>query len=292
MAPDHRNYSGTECISSNGGYMDDLNSEGEPAHRSSDADSSKPTLLIVEDNDELRLMLRNELQEYFAIFESCDGEEGLVTAQEQMPDVILSDVMMPGLNGIELCDKLKRNPQTSHIPIVLLTAKVGEESELKGIRKGADDYISKPFNIKILYAKLLNHVQIRQKLKIRFSKETSLLPESLAQNNLDEQFIQKVVDIIKGNISENGLNADKIAGELNVSRSFLYEKIHALSGKTVNEFVRIIRLKAACELMENKNLTLSEIAYSVGFTSLNYFSKSFKKQFNYSPSEYIEKNLA
>ena len=252
---------------------------------------TKADLLIVEDNIELRQLLVEHLSGCFNVFEAVNGEEGIKTALEKIPDIILSDIMMPGTSGLELCNCLKSNAETSHIPIVLLTAKSADEDQLSGIKKGADDYVVKPFNMNILTAKLINLVNIRQKLKERFSNEISLLPESLAQNVMDETFVQDVVAFIKENIQDNELNADRIARELKVSRSFVYKKIDALSGKSVNDFIRIIRLKAACELMKNPFVTLSEVAYAVGFTSLNYFSRSFKKQFNQLPSEYQKNHL-
>ncbi len=252
--------------------------------------NSKPSLLIVEDNDDLRNLLIDYLQEFFIVEAHANGQKGLTRATQNMPDILLSDVMIPGIDGIELCNRIKSSPETSHIPVVLLTAKITIEDQLSGIHKGADDYITKPFNIKVLIAKLINLVVIRQKLKEQFSNETSLFPETLAQNNIDKSFICEVVRIIKDNIDDNELNAQHIARQVNISRSLLYNKIKALSGKTVNEFIRVVRLKAACELMKNTSLTLSEIAYKVGFTSLNYFSRSFKKQFNQLPSEFQKEN--
>jgi DNA-binding response OmpR family regulator len=249
-----------------------------------------PHLLIVEDNSELRQLLAEHLAEYFTISEASNGELGIQMALEKDFDIVLSDIMMPGVNGLELCNCLKTKAETSHIPVILLTAKSADEDQLSGIEEGADDYIIKPFNINILTAKLINLVNIRQKLKERFSNEISLLPESLAKNNMDEAFIHDVVEFLKQNIQDSELNADRIASELKVSRSFVYKKIDALSGKPVNEFIRIIRLKVACELMKTPSVTLSEVAYAVGFTSLNYFSRSFKKQFNQLPSEYQKNN--
>jgi signal transduction histidine kinase/ligand-binding sensor domain-containing protein/DNA-binding response OmpR family regulator len=243
-------------------------------------------ILIVEDNSEIRKLLSDHLERYFTVYEAPDGEQGVALALKRMPDIVLCDIMMPGMNGLEVCQILKSRQETSHIPVVLLTALGDDKDQLAGITQGADDYIVKPFNVKILTAKLLNLVAIRKKLRERFARDSSLVPESLAQNNLDENFISSVVDFIRTNIQDTDLNADRIARHLHVSRSFVYKKIQALSGKSVNEFIRIIRLKYACELMKDNALTLSEVAYSSGFSSLNYFSRSFKKQFNQSPSDF------
>jgi signal transduction histidine kinase/DNA-binding response OmpR family regulator len=244
------------------------------------------SLLIVEDNTELQRLLAEHLRKFFKIRKASDGVEGKQIVLQNKPDIILCDIMMPRMNGMELCKELKSKIETSHIPIVLLTAKSNQEDQLSGISEGADDYIVKPFDLNLLTAKLLNLVKIRDRLKERFGQETTLLPESLGSNEMDESFLREVVDFIRNNIQDNELNAERIAKELRVSRSFVYQKISALSGNTVNEFIRIIRLKVACELMKNPALSLSEIAYTSGFTSLNYFSRSFKQQFKQLPSEY------
>jgi AraC-like DNA-binding protein len=194
---------------------------------------------------------------------------------------------MPQCSGIELCNVLKADIRTCHIPIILLTAKTTISDQIEGVEVGADAYITKPFNMQFLVAKINQLIQSRRKLYAHFSQDVYLMPNKMADNELDQRFLQKTIDYIVTNITDNTLNVEGLAVEMNLSRSNVYRKIKALTGMTIIELIRIVRLKHAIKLMEAKKYTLAEIAYQTGFTSPSYFTKSFKDQYGKPPSEYL-----
>lgn len=252
------------------------------------SETEKPEILLVEDNHELRKFIADELKNKYVVKEAKNGSEGIKIAFNETPDLIISDIIMPGQTGIDLCKEVKSDVRTSHIPVILLTAKTTINDQIEGIEKGADVYITKPFNIQFLLAQINQLIRSRRELYAHFSQDVYLLPNKIAENEMDQEFLQKIIDYIILNIANNNLNVEELATYLCLSRSNVYRKIKALTGKTIIEFIRIIRLKESIKLMQSKKYTLAEIAYQTGFTSPAYFTKSFKDQFGKPPSEYLK----
>jgi len=250
----------------------------------------KPHILVVEDNDELRKYISLELQEQFHVLVAKDGQEGLDIALEKTPDLIVCDVLMPLKSGIELCGEIKSNLKTSHIPIILLTAKTTLENQIAGIAAGADIYITKPFSIRFLIAQVNQIITSRKNLYSRFSQDVYLLPGKVTGNEIDQVFLQKAIGYIIENIQDPQMSVDSIASLFNLSRMQTYRKIKALTGKSVVDFIRMVRIKQALKLMETQQFTISEIAYRTGFNSASYFTKCFKDHYGKAPSEYLEHN--
>ncbi len=247
-----------------------------------------PLILIVEDNDDLRLYIRTCLNDQYCIIEANNGLEGREKALEEIPDLIITDIMMPDLDGYELSSQLKNNEKTSHIPIIMLTALSSEDERIKGYEKGADEYISKPFTTSVLQARIKNIIESREKLKKRYSN--SIISESDEEmiEQTDRSFMDKVIALVEKNISNSSLGVDEFANELHLSRTQLYRKIKGLTGQGVTEFIRSIKLKKALEMMKKDDYTINEIAYKTGFNSQSYFTRCFKEIYGKSPLEYLE----
>jgi signal transduction histidine kinase/ligand-binding sensor domain-containing protein/DNA-binding response OmpR family regulator len=253
-------------------------------------EEERELLLIIEDNEDLRFYLKENLGRRYRIAEAADGKEGYEKAVAIYPDVIISDIMMPEPDGIELCRKLKNDPKTSHIPVILLTAKVSTEQEIEGLDAGADDYITKPFNYEVLELKIKRLTEIRKKLRSKLQKQYyEISPGEIGITSLDEKFMKKATKFVEKNLSNTGLSVELFSKEMGVSRGHLYNKIMALTGKTPTEFIRIMRLKRGAQLLANSQLTVSEVAYKVGFNDPKYFSRYFKEEFGVSPSQYIRR---
>ena len=255
----------------------------------SNAEQLKKTLLVVEDNLELRNYLKEELNSEYKVIVAGDGQEGLEKARKYMPDMVITDVIMPKMDGMEFCSLLKKDIKTSHIPVLMLTAKSMTEDWVEGFEAGADLYLNKPFEMKIMRSQIKQLISNRA---ILFSKymdnfnKTEIAPNS---TSLDQQFILEIIRYTKENIKEPNLNVEKLAEEFNLSRSQLYRKIKTLTDLTANELIRKIRLERAKELLEeNSSLSVSEISYNVGFSSPSYFSKCFKAHFGVLPKEVKE----
>ena len=249
----------------------------------------KPTLLIVEDNDDLRFYIKDNLQNQYNVYEAANGEEALAIILKIVPDLIISDVMMPGIDGIELCRRVKADKNICHIPLILLTARSTEEEQFESLETGADDYILKPFNFQILEAKINNLISIRRSLRQVFSNKLVIEPHDITITSLDEQFIQKALDLVEKNISKTDYTVEELSRDLGKSRTLIYKKILALTGKPPLEFIRSLRLKRAAQLLQKSQLNISEIAYKVGFNDPKYFRKYFKNEFCVLPSRYSEK---
>jgi signal transduction histidine kinase/ligand-binding sensor domain-containing protein/DNA-binding response OmpR family regulator len=249
-----------------------------------------PLILLVEDNDDMRKYLRERLQRSYHIIEAVNGAEGLKTGTNRMPDLIISDVLMPKMNGIEMCRALKNDVQTSHIPIILLTAQADSTNKIEGLETGADDYVSKPFDSNELEVRVKNLIKSREMLIERYTRSNKLVlePKEITITPLDEIFIKKVLESIEANISDPEFRVEDLGKDVGMSRMPLYKKIKALTGQTAVEFVRTIRLKRAAQLLKQQQLTVSEVTYDVGFNDLQYFRTCFKKQFGVSPSEYAK----
>jgi signal transduction histidine kinase/ligand-binding sensor domain-containing protein/DNA-binding response OmpR family regulator len=253
--------------------------------KSKDSNKAFPVLLIIEDHPDLRQFIKNEFENTFNVIEASDGNAGLDSAINSIPDIIISDIMMPELDGIELCRRLKTDEKTSHIPIILLTARTAREQVLEGLETGADDYIPKPFSISILRARVHNLLQSRKLLRKQFSKLPDL-SQIVTSTSLDQKFLERASQLIEKNISNSDFDAYSFSNDLGMSRSQLYRKIQALTGYSVNEFIRNVRLKRGAELLLTTENNVTEIAFLVGFKEISYFVKCFTDYYKLSPMKY------
>lgn len=245
-------------------------------------------LLIIEDNADVRQFIRNNFESQFHIEEAADGPSGLRLAQKLLPDIILSDVMMPLMDGNELCKRLKTDEYTSHIPIILLTALSSKQHTIEGLSSGADDYITKPFDISILQTKIENLLSLRNSMRRKFAGEL-ITPANVTVTSPEEVFLRKAVEVVEINIDDTELDIETFSKQMGVSRMQMYRKLSAITGMTVKEFIRDIRLKRAAQLLEQKNLNVSEVAYAVGFKDLSHFRKCFREKFGMNATEYLKK---
>lgn len=251
--------------------------------------SEKPLILIVEDYDDMRNFTKSLFINDYNILEAKNGKTGIEKALEHIPDIILSDVMMPKVNGIELVETLKNDEKTSHIPIVLLTAKTEEEDQVQGILTGADDYITKPFNPKLLRVKIETLHKNLEKLRAHYSHEVLLKPALFSVNSTEKTFFNKLQTIIDEELQNPDFNVDAFSHNIGMSRMQLHRKLKATLGISASEFLRTERLKTARHLLQTSDLSISEVAYSTGFNDANYFSKSFKKLFQITPMNFKER---
>ena len=249
------------------------------------------TVLIVDDNADVRAYLRNILQNQYQINEAADGQQGLTLANEIVPDLIVSDVMMPIMNGLEFCHRVKDNTATSHIPVILLTARALSQHQIEGYESGADAYITKPFSADLLLARISNLLASRIKLKALFTATNKSEGNGSVTENTNEQvikedaFFKKFRDFVEHNMTDSDLSVETIGAELGLSRVQLYRKIKALTGLSPVELLRKARLQKAKELIKSTDKTIAEVAYEVGFTAPSYFTKCFKEEFGISPSD-------
>lgn len=246
----------------------------------------KHQLLIIEDEEDVRNYIIDELSSEFKILSAKNGEEGFEIANEVIPDLIITDSMMPGQSGLELCKKLKNQVTTSHIPILILSAKTSVEHQIEGLELGADAYMVKPFNIDHLKAQILRMICFKEVLYSQYNNGKSLVPQGTLSNKLDEAFMKKVMAFIEENITNTDLNVDQLANCVSLSKVQTYRKIKAISGLSVVEFIREIRLKKAAQMISEGNLYFSQVAFETGFSSPSYFSKCFHDHFGKTPSEF------
>ncbi len=254
------------------------------------AKGKKATILLVEDNEDFRFYLKDNFRNQFTIIEAANGKEGWQKALGHHPDLVVSDISMPEMNGIELCKKIKKDRRTSHIPVILLTALMGEEQQLRGLETGADDYMTKPFNFEILQSRIRNMLEGQLRLRKVLQKRVEVSPADISPVSPDEQFIHQALELVEKNISEPDFSVEDMSRALYMSRVALYKKLIALTGKTPIEFIRSIRLKRAAQLLEKSHMTVSEIAYEVGFNNPKYFARYFKEEFNMVPSAYVNEH--
>ncbi len=247
---------------------------------------AKPLLLIVEDHVDLRKFICLCLGDEYEYIEAGNGKEGLQLAIDQLPSLILSDVMMPEMDGVEMCNKIKEDHRTNHIPLILLTAKASNESKLQGLGKGADDYLIKPFNKEELVLKIRNQILAQKRIQEKIRLEVLSGGTIVNAISTDEKFIARVKDIIEVRMSDGQLGVESLADEIGLSRVQLYRKVNALTGISVNDFIRKLRLQKGAQLLSQNWGTVAEIAYEVGFSNPSYFSKCFKDQFGVIPSNY------
>jgi signal transduction histidine kinase/AraC-like DNA-binding protein len=244
-------------------------------------------ILIVEDSADFREYMRGALAPHYTVVTAGDGGEGIRKALDLIPDLIISDIMMPEIDGYQLCRQLKSNRKTSHIPIILLTARASENSVVQGLETGADDYITKPFNSKILCARIDNLIEIRRRLQLKRRGIVTVGPPELDVSSMDEEFFKELVEIIDKNVSDPEFNVELLKNMLCIGRTTLYRKVTALTGLSPNKFIRSYRLKRAAKLLEANYGNVSKVAMEVGFTNMAYFSQCFKEEFNQSPSAYL-----
>ena len=251
-----------------------------------DIEKDKLTLLLIEDNDEMRAYIRQCLDESkYQILEACDGEEGIDKALTHVPDLIISDVMMPKKNGFDVVRTIRANLMTSHIPLILLTAKASLDSRLKGFKRGTDAYLTKPFSPQELALRIQKLIEIRRLLQARYRDNKGLEPDAKGQFEQEDAFIIELKSFIVDNLSDSDFNSKKIEKQFAFSRTGLYHKLKALTGQSISEYIRSIRLERAYSLIKEGKLNLTEIAYETGFSSLSHFSRTFKKAYQKSPSE-------
>jgi ligand-binding sensor domain-containing protein/signal transduction histidine kinase/DNA-binding response OmpR family regulator len=274
------------------GYADDkqANKEFGNVNIAGSSSRSKPVILIVEDSDDLRFYLKENLREKYFIHEAANGDAALKKILKIVPDLIISDIMMPGIDGIELCRRVKNDKNTSHIPLLLLTAKYTEQQQIEGIEAGADDYITKPFNFQILVSKIDNFIRTTRNIHSMFRLKLDIEPNKIEITSLDEQFLQKAIALVEKNMAIAEFTVEELSREMGMSRTLLYKKILALTGKTPLEFIRLLRLKRAALLLQKSQLNVSEITYRVGFKDPKYFRKQFLKEYGVLPSQYSENN--
>lgn len=248
---------------------------------------TKPLILLIEDNADMREYIKGNLQSYYRIIEAVNGREGYLRALTALPDLIISDVMMPEMNGIELCAKLKSDINARHIPIILLSARNNEENYIEGLENGADDYMVKPFVSSILHAKIQNLITLRKKIRNVTNEEVQpeLVEKSLKSS--DSLFIQKAVQLVENNIANSNYGVQSLYEDLKISRSLLHKKLSSITGQSATDFITSIRIKKAASLLFEGHITVSEIAYKVGFNDPKYFSRCFKIQMGKTPSEYL-----
>ncbi len=247
---------------------------------------TKRSILLVEDNHEFRQFLKEQLTRLYTIYEAPDGVAGMDFAVEHQPDLIVSDLMMPRRDGLELCKMLKSDLRTSHIPFILLTARSAEDVKLTGYEVGADYYITKPFNLDILLVRINALIENQRNRQEYFRNTIEIVPSQITVTSLDEKLMQKTIGLVEKNIENPDYSVDDLANDVGMSRGHLYRKLLAITGKSPVEFIRTIRLKRAAQLLKESQLTVNEVAYSVGFNNPKYFRKYFKDEFGVSPSHY------
>ena len=251
-------------------------------------DPSKPSVLVIDDNADIRAYVHTLLNSEYSIIEAADGTEGIRKAMKYVPDVIISDVMMPGIDGIECCRRLKGELQTCHIPVILLTACSLDEQRIQGYAGGADSYISKPFSSQLLLTRIRNLIESRRRMKQFFGDRQTLAKEDIC--DMDKDFVERFKSLIEVKMGDSELNVEDLGKEMGLSRVQLYRKIKSLTNYAPNELLRMARLKKAASLLASSDMTIAEVGYEVGFTSPSYFAKCYKEQFGESPTEFLKRS--
>ena len=271
-------------------HLDELAVDADPVSTEASARGvdNKPLILLVEDNEDVRSYVRSILKDDYQLIVAINGEEGVQAAKEHIPDLIISDVMMPKMNGYNACRMIKQDEKTSHIPVILLTAKASVNSRIQGLETEADLYLSKPFVPKELLLCIHNLIQSRRKLRERYNRQVVLKPSDIAINSVDEQFLQRLMKIVEDHHEDENFSVDQLSREIGMSRSQLHRKLQALTNESSSEFIRSFRLQRAMELLKKNYASVSEIAFKVGFASHSYFNKCFLKHYGCTPSSVLE----
>jgi DNA-binding response OmpR family regulator/anti-sigma regulatory factor (Ser/Thr protein kinase) len=244
-------------------------------------------ILLVEDNEELRAFLKEVMQENYHVYEAANGKEGLEMAMDKMPDLIISDVMMPLMNGVELCRQVKEKFETSHIPVIILSAKDALEEKLEGMGSGADYYFGKPLSTDLLLMTVHNIFEQKQRLKNKYTRDYYVDATELVHSSKDKEFIQRLLEQIEANIQNTDLDVDLLCQRMFISRTKLYQKINSISGQSVGEFIRSVRLKRAVHIMTHEEVSIYEVTERIGLQNSSYFAKIFKAEFGKSPAEFL-----
>jgi signal transduction histidine kinase/ligand-binding sensor domain-containing protein/DNA-binding response OmpR family regulator len=260
-----------------------------PLVNNADNTSEPLSVLLVEDNEDFRFYLKDNLRNNFKVIEAANGKEGWQKALSSHPQLIVSDVSMPEMDGIDFVKKLKSDKRTSHIPVIMLTAITGQEQQIKGLATGANDYITKPFNFEILNAKIKNLLHLQRTMQSTYSKQIKMSTPEVVIESSNEKLLHEIISYLENNLTNSQLSVETLSKQLGMSRGTLYVKLLELTGQTPVEYIRSFRLDKAAALMEKSNMNITEIAYQVGFTTSNYFAKSFKSKFNMAPSEFVAK---
>ncbi len=260
--------------------------EIEDMHSTEDEDHPF-TILLVDDNYDFIKFLSESLSKQYHVLKAMNGKQALGVLEKEDVDLVVSDIMMPEMDGLELCATIKNDIRYSHIPIILLTAKASEEHQLEGLSVGADDYITKPFNMGVLKLRINKIIEMTAKRQELFSREIRIEPSRITITPLDQQLVEKAIQIVEDNISETEFSVEELASSLNISRSYFYKKMIKITGKKPIEFIRTIRMKRAQQLLTESQMQVAEIAYTLGYNSPKVFSKHFKEEFNMSPSEFM-----
>ena len=250
------------------------------------SDGDRPVVLLVEDNEEVRTFIAGALGSHYHIIQTENGEQGWATAVESIPELIISDVMMAEMDGLALCTKLKTDERTSHIPVILLTAKASLNHQLSGLKMGADAYMPKPFSIQLLELNVRNLLSSRRLMQQKYSRQITLQPQNVVIESVDEQFLSRIVAITEEWMDNPDFGVAMLAEKIGMSQSVLYKKLKAVTDLSVNDFLKSIRLKRAAQLLRQQKMNVYEVAYAVGYDDRKYFSKEFKKQFGKTPTEY------
>ncbi|NJK86671.1 MAG: response regulator [Bacteroidales bacterium] len=255
-----------------------------------DFDQTRLLLLFVDDNLDLREFIQQNMGIKYRVITSSNGKDAFELAINELPHIIISDIMMPGMDGFELCSKLKNNFTTNHIPVILLTAKVDETNQENGYNIGADDYIPKPFSLKILEARINNIIKNHELLKIKYQRIISAEPQKLIPANTDEQFLLRIIQIIESHLEDFDFGIDELAKELVMSKSQLYRKFNYITDVSIGEYIKSYKLKKASQYLQNTTLNINEISFKTGFVNSTYFIKCFKQEFQITPKEFQKRH--
>ena len=253
--------------------------------------SDRPQILIVDDSTDLRAHIIQNLEDRFLLYEAGDGKEGFNKSVEMVPDLIITDLVMPEMDGLEMCEKLKTDERTSHIPVIMLSSRTSVENRIEGFGKGADDYINKPFNMQELIVRIKNLIEQRKMLREQFSRNVRLHPKDISITSEDEKFLSRTIAIIEEHINNFDFDVSKLTDKMAVSRVQLFRKLKALTDQSPSEFIRTIRLKRAVQLLDKGFGNIAEVTYQVGFNNLSYFAKCFRELFGMSPSDYVKQRI-
>lgn len=262
----------------------------EPTDQPGKGGRKKPVILIVDDNEDIRFYLKDNLRRNYIVYEAVNGAEGWEKTKQLQPDLVVSDVMMPVMDGMELCRTIKHDKHTSHIPVILLTARSAAEPKMEAFGVGANDYITKPFSYEMLQSRIKNLLAQQEAMRKLFQKQVEVNPSEISVTSVDEQFIRQSIETVEQNISNPDFSVEDLSRALHMSRVALYKKLLALTGKSPLDFIKTIRLKRAAQLLEKSQYNISEVAYEVGFNNPKYFARTFKKEFGVLPSEYAAQN--
>jgi DNA-binding response OmpR family regulator len=245
-----------------------------------------PLLLLVEDNQDMRAYIRSQLSGEYRVEEALNGQDGTQMASQLVPDLIITDLMMPKMDGMEFCQIIKTRPETSHIPVIMLTARAGIENKLAGLETGADDYLTKPFETRELMTRIRNLIVQRIRIREHYQAASPLIPEQLRVNSLDRDFLERLQQLLENQYGDAEFGPKQMQEQLNMSKTQLHRKAKSLTGESPGELLRNFRLKRASQLLSQNADTVTQIAYSVGFNNLSYFARTFKERFGVSPSAF------